>query len=495
MVDNKNEFEIPEEVSGISQTLTDAGYENYLVGGCVRDLLLGRRPKDWDITTKATPEEIVALFPHTFYENEFGTVGVVNDETGDETLKTVEITPFRLESEYSDFRHPDEVKWGKTLEDDLSRRDFTVNAIALNLQPTTNDKQIIDPFGGQEDIEQKTIRTVGKPEVRFREDALRMLRALRFASELGFAIDHDTQQAIEENAELLSHISKERIRDEFEKIVMSETPAFALELATRLDLLKYISPELEKGIGVEQNQAHAYTVWEHLLRSLNHAAEKNFPLHVRLAALFHDIAKPHTKRFQKGQWTFYGHEVVGARITKKILEDLRFPRELVEKVYRLVRWHMFFSDTEEISLSAVRRMVRNVSPELIWDLMDVRAADRIGTGRPKENPYRLRKYKAMIEQVMRDPISVKQLALDGNDVMKLTNGKPGPHVGYILEILLSEVLENPELNDVSHLTKRVEELHAMKPIELAKLGKEARSKNEGEEEKEEEKILEKYKVK
>jgi len=498
MQNSKTKLEIPKEVREVSQTLTEAGFENYLVGGCVRDLLLGRVPKDWDITTRATPEEIVALFPHTFYENEFGTVGVVNDDAKDETHKTIEVTPFRLESDYSDFRHPDEVKWGKTLEDDLSRRDFTMNAVALRLnnQDTRDKKQpeIIDPYGGIQDIEKKTIRTVGKPEIRFGEDALRMLRALRFSSELGFVIEHDTQKAIEENAELLSHVSKERIRDEFEKIVMSDAPAFALESAARLDLLKYISPELEKGIGVEQNKAHAYTVWEHLLRSLEHAAKKNFPLHVRLSALFHDIAKPHTRRWQNNQWTFYGHEVVGARITKRILEDLRFPKEIIEKVVKLVRWHMFFSDTEEISLSAVRRMVRNVTPELIWDLINVRTADRIGTGRPKETPYRLRKYKSMIEQVMRDPISVRQLMIDGKHIMSITRTGPGPHVGYILEILLSEVLEDPKLNDKSLLEKRVQELHNLKPTELAKLGKEARQKNEGEEEKEEEKIKEKYKV-
>lgn len=489
-MNTKIKLEIPKEVSEVSRTLTKAGFENYLVGGCVRDLILGRTPKDWDITTSATPEEIVALFPHTFYENEFGTVGVVNDDTNDETIKTVEVTPFRLESEYSDFRHPDKVKWGKTLNDDLSRRDFTMNAIAYDLERG----ELADPYDGRNDIEKKTIRTVGKPEIRFQEDALRMLRALRFSSELGFSIEHDTQKAIEENAELLSHISKERIRDEFQKMIMSEAPAFSLELAARLDLLKYISPELEKGIGVDQNKAHAYTVWEHLLRSLEHAAKKEYPLHVRLSALFHDIAKPHTRRWQNNQWTFYGHEVVGARITKKILEDLRFPKEIIDKVVKLVRWHMFFSDTEEISLSAVRRMVRNVSPELIWDLISVRTADRIGTGRPKETPYRLRKYKSMIEQVMRDPISVKQLAIDGQEVMKLTGGKPGPNIGYILEILLSEVLDNPDLNTSAQLEKRVQELHALKPAELAKLGKDARKRNEGEDEKESEKIKEKYKV-
>jgi len=506
MTNHKNNFDIPKEVKTISHTLSEAGFENYLVGGCVRDLLISRTPKDWDITTNATPEEIVALFPHTFYENDYGTVGVVNDDVEVESLKTIEVTPFRLESEYSDFRHPDEVKWGKTVEEDLSRRDFTMNAIALEIgrhSVSKNSKtpsvgeisRIIDPYDGVADIEKQTICTVGKPEIRFKEDALRMLRALRFSAELGFVIDHETQIAIEEHSELLGHISKERIRDEFEKIVMSDSPAFALELASRLDLLKYISPELEKGIGEEQNKAHAYTVWEHLLRSLEHAVKKKYPLHVRLASLFHDIAKPHTKRWQNNQWTFYGHEVVGARLTKKILEDLRFPKEILEKVVKLVRWHMFFSDTEEITLSAVRRMVRNVSPELIWDLVAVRTADRIGTGRPKETPYRLRKYKSMIEQVLRDPISVRQLMIKGDDIISLTETGPGPHVGYILEILLSEVLENPSLNTREQLEKRVGELHALKQSELMKLGKIAKDKNAGEEEKEEEKIKERYKVK
>jgi putative nucleotidyltransferase with HDIG domain len=322
-----------------------------------------------------------------------------------------------------------------------------------------------------------------------------MFRALRFASELGFAIELETQQAIEKLAPLMEKISKERIRDEFTKIVMSENPAIALDLAARLGLLKFISPEFEKGIGVEQNQAHAYTVWEHLLRSLNHAAKKNFPLHVRISALFHDIAKPHTKQFKNGQATFYGHEVLGARLTKRILEDLKFSKDIIDKVWRLTRWHMFFSDTEQISLSAVRRMVRNVSPELIWDLMDMRSADRIGTGRPKETPYRLRKYHAMIEEVMRYPISVKQLVVKGEDIMKLTDAGPGPHIGFILEILLAEVLENPEKNTKEYLESRVRELYALPPQELKEKGITARKGNEGEDEREAEKIKEEYKVK
>jgi tRNA nucleotidyltransferase (CCA-adding enzyme) len=489
-MNNKIKLHIPNEVREVSQVLSTAGFENYLVGGCVRDLALGRIPKDWDLTTNATPKEIVALFPHTFYENEFGTVGVVNDETNNETLKIIEVTPYRLESGYSDSRHPDKVEWGKSLEEDLARRDFTINALAYHIEK----EELVDNYEGRGDLDKKIIRTVGKPEERFGEDALRMLRALRLSSELNFALSHETQSAIGENSHLLERISKERIRDEFIKIIMSTNPAIALDMAARLGVLDHISPEFVKGIGVEQNKAHAYTVWEHLLRSLNHAAAKNFPLHVRLAALFHDIAKPHTKRMKDGQATFYGHEVVGSRITKKALEELRFPKETIDKVYKLVRWHMFFSDTEQITKSAVRRIVRNVTPELIWDLMNTRAADRIGTGRPKETPYRLRKYKSLIEEVMRDPISVKQLVIKGEDIMKICKTEGGPHVGFILEILLSEVLENPEKNTREHLEGRVEELHKLPPQELAKFGKEAREANQGEDEKEIAAIREEYKV-
>lgn len=330
-------LDIPEEVREVSRVLSAQGFENYLVGGCVRDLVMGEKPKDWDITTSAKPEEIEALFPKTFYENAFGTVGIVNEATEDPSLKVIEVTPYRLESGYSDFRRPDEVKWGETLEEDLARRDFTMNALAYDIEKG----ELVDAFSGLEDIKKKLIRTVGKPDERFGEDALRILRAIRFASKLGFAIEHGTQEAVAKNAPLLAHISRERVRDEFEKIVMTSAPSLALGLAAHLNLLKFISPELERGIGVEQNQAHAYTVWEHLLRSLDHAAKKEFPLHVRLSALFHDIAKPHTKAFKNGQPTFYGHEVVGTRITKKILEDLKFPKEIIDKVTKLVRWHMF----------------------------------------------------------------------------------------------------------------------------------------------------------
>jgi len=489
-------FKIPKEVENVSRVLSAAKFENYLVGGCVRDLILGTTPKDWDITTKANPEEIVALFEHTFYENDFGTVGIVHETPSTEAVRVVEVTPYRTESAYTDFRRPDEVKWAKTLAEDLKRRDFTVNALALKLNNESGimNQELMDLFDGVGDIKKKLIRTVGLPLERFSEDALRMFRALRLASELSFAIESDTLLAIEKHKDLLAHISKERIRDEFTKIIMSPAPSIALGLATQLGLLKFISPELEKGIGMEQNKAHAFTVWEHLLRTLDHSAKKEFPIHVRLTALFHDIAKPHTRRWLNDQWTFYGHDVVGARIARNILTDLRFSKEIIEKVIKLVRWHMFFSETETITLSAVRRIVRNVGPELIWDLMDVRACDRVGTGRPKETTYRLRKYHSMIEEVMRDPISVKQLNINGADIMKLTEAPAGPHVGYILEILLAEVLEDPTKNDRKHLEARVLALMTLPPKDLEKEGKEARAKNEGEDEKKVEEIKEKYRV-
>src|SRR3989344_1699683 len=282
----KRQFQIQKEVSEISTVLSRAGFSNFIVGGSVRDLIMGRVPKDWDIATSATPEEIQKVFPDSFYENQFGTVGVKTESIG-----IVEVTPYRLESEYSDARHPDKIAWAKTIEEDLARRDFTINALAHNIE--TGD--LIDPFEGEADIEKKLIRTVGNPDERFNEDALRMFRALRFAIELNFAIELETQAAITKNAELLAKVSKERIRDELIKIIISDHPALALDLAARLGILKFISPEFEKGIGMEQNQAHAYTVWEHLLRSLDHAAKKDYPLHVRLAAFFHDVGKPHTR--------------------------------------------------------------------------------------------------------------------------------------------------------------------------------------------------------
>lgn len=487
----ENSFFIPNSVSRITKTLEDGGFEAYLVGGCVRDLFLGIEPKDWDVTTNASPEQIISLFPKTFYENTYGTVGVVNEDETDERLKIVEVTPYRTEGLYTDGRRPDSVSFDASLDDDLQRRDFTINAIALSV----SKNQVVDTFNGRIDLQKGLIRTVGNPESRFGEDALRILRAIRIHAELGFAIEEETREGIRKTIPLLEKIAKERIRDEFTRMLMSKNPMEALLVAQDLNVLKFIAPQLEEAIGVEQNQAHAFDVWTHLLKSLQHAADKEWPLHIRLAALFHDISKPETRRKSKtGEWTFYGHEVVGARRTKKILEDLRFSKELTDTVVKLVRWHMFFSDTEQITLSAVRRMIANVGKENVWDLMNLRMCDRIGTGRPKEDPYRLRKYKAMIEEVMHDPVSVGMLAIDGQDLMEECKIQPGPKMGAILHALLEVVLDKPELNTKEILIQKAIELATLSDKELKERGDIGKEKREEEEAKILKKIKGKYKV-
>jgi len=261
-------------------------------------------------------------------------------------------------------------------------------------------------------------------------------------------------------------------------------------------LLDIVLPELAAAKGVEQNQAHAYDVYEHLLRTLQHAADKDWPLEIRLIALFHDISKPETRRFshETKQYTFYGHDVVGSRVTKKILERLKFPSKTIEKVTKLVRWHMFFSDTQEITLSAVRRMITNVGAENIWDLMNVRICDRIGTGRPKENPYRLRKYKAMVEEALRDPLSVTMLKIDGKRIMDVTHVTPGPKIGYVLNALLEKILDNPKLNTEEYLDKRASELMNLPEKELKTLGERAKKTKEEKESENIEEIRKKYHV-
>lgn len=457
---------IPDVIRETAKTLENKGFEAFLIGGCVRDLLIDKEPKDWDLTTNANPEEIQALFPESFYENDFGTVGV---KTGSEseTLKIVEITPYRLEGKYSDKRHPDTVRFSKNIEDDIKRRDFTINSIAYNI----SKGQIIDLYKGQEDLESKIIRTVGDPKARFEEDALRMLRAIRFSAELGFMINTDTYNAIFELKGFMNNVSRERIRDEFTKIILSDNPMIGLNMAQKLEILSFISPELENMVGVDQNkQAHLYNVWEHSLRALQHAADKKLSLIIRLSALFHDIAKPQTKRVIGDKTTFYGHDVVGAKVTRETLARLNFSKEIIEKVTNFVRWHMFFSDTEEITPSAVRRLIRNVGKENIWDLIEIRKCDRIGSGRPKEEPYRLRKFEAMLEEVMSDPIDVTMLKINGNILINDLKIEAGPKIGFILHALLEEVLDDPKKNIEVFLVKRAGELAEMDINVLKALG-------------------------
>jgi len=462
---------IPREVKSVVEKLKKKGFEAYIVGGCVRDFLREKAPKDWDVTTKARPQEIQKVFPKSFYENRFLTVTV---QTGskEETLKEIEITTFRSEAKYTDKRHPDEVKFAKTLKEDLTRRDFTINAMALDLlRPGLN--KVIDLFDGEKDLKNRTIRAVGNPQERFSEDALRMMRAVRFAATLGFSIEKETKEAIKKNSPWLQAISKERVRDELIKIIMAETAAKGVDLLRELGLLKYIIPELEEGYGVSQNKHHLYECYDHSLRSLDYAARQNFNKEVRLAALFHDIAKPRTKRGEGRDATFYGHEVVGARMTAQIMTRLKFSKKEIEKVVKLVRYHLFYYNVAEVGEASVRRLVRQVGPENMEELLQVRMADRIGSGVPKAEPYKLRHLKYIIEKVSQDPISAKMLKVSGEDVMKMLKIKPGPEIGQVLDILLSYVLADPKKNKKDLLEKEIKRLGRLKETELKKLAEKA----------------------
>lgn len=454
-------MELPKEIIAIINKLKKNGFESFSVGGCVRDLLLKKEPKDWDIATAAKPEQIQKIFPESFYKNKFGTV-TVKTKSKKNNLKEVEITTFRAEQKYSDKRHPDSICFIDNGKNDLSRRDFTVNAIAAD-----EKKNIIDPFNGQDDLNKKIIRAVGNAKERFNEDALRMMRAARLATELNFEIEPKTFSAIRENAGLLQVIAKERIRDEFVKMLLSKNPDKAIELLKESGLLKYVIPELEKGIGVGQNRHHIYTIYQHSILSLKFAAEKKFNLEVRLAALLHDIAKPQTKRGEGQNSTFYNHDQLGAKFTAKILERLRFPKKTIEKTAHLVRNHMFVYGVDEVSETGVRRLLRRVGPENIRDLLNLRVADRLGSGCPKAIPYKLRHLQYLIEKVSQDPISAKMLKINGDDVMRILGIEPGRKVGLILDSLLAEVLENPKLNTKKQLCQKIKELNRLSDKELS----------------------------
>jgi tRNA nucleotidyltransferase (CCA-adding enzyme) len=518
---------IPLQVREVLQKLEENGFEAFIVGGCVRDLLLalsevegvGRSPKDWDVATNAKPEEIQKIFstfagatadkPATFYENDFGTVGLkvprFIEDGPEREYDVIEITTYRIESKYSDKRRPDAVKFAETLEEDLSRRDFQMNAIALkitnhkeqitNKPQTTNHKpqtnfEIVDPYDGQSDIKNKIIQTVGDPAERFDEDALRMMRAVRFHAELNFSIEKNTFKAIKKHAVNMEQIAQERIKDEFVKIILSDNPAEGIDMLHETGLLAHIIPELEKGYGVAQNRHHIYTIYQHCVLALKHCPSKK--LEVRLAALLHDIAKPQTKRGEGEFATFYNHDHVGARVAEKILTRLRFSNEVIEKVKLLVDNHMFYYNPEEVGDSSVRRLIAKVGLENMKDLIDVRIADRLGSGTPKAKPYKLRHLEYMIDKLSHDAVSVKMLKINGNDLMKDLKVKPGPIIGAILDVLLAEVIEDAGKNNRETLLACAKEL---KEMDLEKLRKMAKVKIEERKEEDDLEIKSKHWVK
>jgi poly(A) polymerase/tRNA nucleotidyltransferase (CCA-adding enzyme) len=479
------DFLIPKEVKDTGDALIRGGFQAYLVGGCVRDLFTGKEPNDWDITTDATPDEIQKLFPESVYENDFGTVGI-KTESDISSLKIVEVTTFRIEGEYSDNRHPDHVTFAKTVEEDLARRDFTVNAMAFSLtkkKRQTTDDMLVDPFGGVNDLKKKVIRAVGNAEDRFEEDALRLMRAVRLATQLNFSIEEKTKRAIVKKSKLLRAIAVERIRDEFQKLIMTPHAADGIFSLEEYGLLQYILPELRAGIGCAQNKHHKYTVFEHNVRALEYAAKKEFSLAVRLASLLHDVGKPETKRGKGGEATFYNHEMVGARMAKNALLRLKFSNDLVDRVRHLIRYHMFYYNVGEVSESGVRRFIARVGVENIDDILRVREADRIGSLVPKAFPYKLRHLVFMIEKVRHDPVHPKMLAFKGDDIMKALGIGPGKKIGHILFILLEDVLDDPSRNTKEYLETRVHELGDLSEEDLEARAEDARKKRDEAEEK------------
>lgn len=477
---------IPKEVKNVMEKLEKSGFEAYIVGGCVRDFLNSTTPKDWDITTNAKPDEIQNIFPDSFYENKFLTVTV---KTGSQNpgLEEVEITTYRLEAKYSDKRHPDEIRFAKNLEDDLARRDFTINAMAMD-----SDKKIVDLFDGQKDLKKKMIKTVGNPEERFSEDALRMLRAVRFATTLNFTIEKETAEAIKKNSIWLKAISQERIRDELLKIIMSDRAAEGIDLLYELDLLKFIMPELQENYGVGQNKHHIYDCYQHALKALEYSAKKKFNMQVRMASLLHDVGKPRVKVGEGLNSTFYNHEIVGAKMTFEILQRLKFSKKDVEKITKLVRYHLFYYNVDEVSESSVRRLVKNVGQDLIEELLQVRQADRIGSGVPKAEPYKLRHLKYIIEKVSTDPISVKMISVNGKDIMGMLHEKPGPKIGHILDVLLGYVLEDPKKNNKDFLEKEILKLGKLDEKKLKKLAETSKESLAEVEKKQDEMTKQKY---
>ncbi|MBU6142060.1 CCA tRNA nucleotidyltransferase [Patescibacteria group bacterium] len=483
-------MEEKKEVRTIAAVLEHAGFEAYLVGGCVRDLLLGHTPKDWDIATNATPDQVQQLFPDSVYENAFGTVGVKTDSE-DQTLKIVEVTTYRIEGKYSDMRHPDEVRFASTIAEDLSRRDLTVNAMAMDLRAGAAH-EIIDPFQGRQDLRARVIRAVGDPEARFQEDALRILRAVRFGAQLGFTLDHATEAAMKKHAGLLEAISKERIRDEFMKMIMTDHAHEAIRLMEKDGILKYVLPELEEGVDVGQNKHHIYSVFEHNVRALQYAVEQHFDLDVRIASLLHDVGKPRSKRGEGPDCTFYGHQVVGERMALQILDRLRFPKDMTERIALLIREHMFVYDPDTVTDAGARRLVRRVGKENLEALFQVREGDRIGSGVPKAQPYRLRHLKFRIEKVSKDPVSAKMLKVNGADVITGADMAPGPKVGFILAILLEEVLDDPSLNTKEILMDKVRQLAQLDEVKLREMAKFAKRSADDAQTRIEEEMKKKY---
>jgi tRNA nucleotidyltransferase (CCA-adding enzyme) len=428
-------IQVPSTVSALMERLWVHGHAAYVVGGSVRDSLLGRPAQDWDLATDARPDRLLAVFPGAVYENQFGTVAI---REGDATH---EVTTFRTDHEYADFRRPHRVEFGDDIRLDLARRDFTVNAVAWGREAGAAASSLVDPFGGVVDIERRTLRAVGDPGARFGEDALRMVRAVRLAAVLDLTIEPATLAAIRDQAGLAAHISGERVSAELEKLLAAPRPSIGLRLMADTGLLEVLLPELAGQRGIPQNKIEGEDLLTHTLRSVD-AAPASRPV-VRLAALLHDVGKPSTV----DDGPFRGHEVVGAEMAEKLLERLHKPKAATERVVRLVRHHMF---TYELTWgdAGVRRFIQRVGIDAVDDLFALREADNVGSGVPAEAHW-LDELRARVEAELAASVVLdrSRLAVHGDDLIAELGLPAGPRLGRILDELLERVIAEPRLND------------------------------------------------
>lgn len=436
-------IDAPISVMKIIETLEQAGFEAYAVGGCVRDSLLGRNPSDWDITTSARPEQVKALFSHTIDTGiRHGTVTVMLEHVG------YEVTTYRIDGEYEDSRHPKEVIFTPLLTEDLKRRDFTINAMAWN--PRAG---IIDEFGGMEDLDEGIIRCVGSPEERFSEDALRMMRAVRFSAQLGYEIEPATKDAIRKLAPNLTHVSAERIQVELVKLVESMHPDY-LRVAYETGITRVVLPEFDLCMETEQhNPHHCYTVGEHMLHSMLAVSSNRY---LRLAMLLHDIAKPEKKKTdEQGIDHFHGHQEASEEMAKVILRRLKFDNETIRIVSRLIGFHDYRFPAERRS---VRRAVWKVGEDLFPMLLQVKEADTMAQSlyeREKKLEW-IAKVEKLYREILKDRecLSLKDLAVTGRDLIR-AGCAPGPELGRILNEMLQDVLEHPEHNNKEYLLQSI----------------------------------------
>jgi tRNA nucleotidyltransferase (CCA-adding enzyme) len=431
-------IELTKEVQYILETLMDNGYEAYIVGGCVRDSLLKREIKDYDITTNALPEDIIKLFERTIPTGlKHGTVTVVINKNN------YEVTTYRIDGTYSDNRHPDQVEFTSSLREDLSRRDFTINALVYN-----NHQGFIDLFSGIEDLNQRIVRCVGDADRRFNEDSLRMLRAVRFSSQLGFNIEEATYSAIKKNNHLLKNVSKERIREELVKILMSSIPSGGVRMLLDTGLLKHIIPELLECVGFDQrNPHHDKNVFDHIMSVLDNSSSS---LIVRLGALLHDIGKPRTFSVDKrGIGHFYGHNTVGAEMAETILKRLRFDNNTIKKVVILINEHM--SAYTVMKNKTLKKFIARVGVDNIEELFQLQIADSKGH-KANADYSPILKRREDVRRILEkgEALTVSSLNISGDDLIRL-GFKPGKEIGVTLNKLLDMVLGDPQLNNSTTL--------------------------------------------